>query len=766
MCDELIEKLKENPENVENIFDEVKDEDCWKNISEQNILKIINLIYDTQPEFLPDLIEILIQNIDERHNIEHKLLKESIYAIKKSFNKKLNNDDIFIYPNKLFRKKIDSREKQSIIISKIIKRIINGILQINEYSVHPKSIPLWKLSFRETYDHLSDKINLLYSKDSELYVADSRIDINETDMGKIIDIGFGKLVFEDDLYTWLNTENTEYETYFLIGNLGSGKTTYVKHNIIKYLNNNKAILIYMDFRDKTENLMRTYSGLTDDRKWNFTIMFSIEIYKHIIDILGDLDEYSPPGTSNKMRFLSNLEERVKYAFRSYNKEKSMIFNVIEMAKENPVDLLKHIIKSILDISDNYNIIIVLDNLDDSSSVELHAAACDLMRDVCSREYDMSVKSIVPFRPYTWKAMLEEYGGLNNFGATFKECTFIIEPIDLIAIVKKRLKKLRESGIYLPKEDIEFIANLEKGNVDFISRDKLEPKNIKYIKRFEENIFKILDNENLNTVLKLSNFNLRIAAKVLKNFFSNPNIYYRNNQLIKIFNKKINLTDYEFKRLLFFSMMENDEIINIFEPIDESCSKQCLCQIKLLKFLYKNDSIKINNLLNLFDGCSSCNIIKNYINNMLYNEYIFSSTGHKKIEDLLGHDGKIFLSVSGKYLIEELLYNQEYISVMKYYTKLPSDWIKPIFWESPYRSVPLPWKLCSNLQFIYFIYKLENICYISDKNNIKNIINIYNNISLEIYDRIQIYLLDKNINKINKQYGVEDLIKDITKIKIK
>ena len=77
--------------------------------------------------------------------------------------------------------------------------------------------------------------------------------------------------------------------------------------------------------------------------------------------------------------------------------------------------------------------------------------------------------------------------------------------------------------------------------------------------------------------------------------------------------------------------------------------------------------------------------------------MFSSNGEAEATKALENGGRLFITRLGRYYLNELIADTQYISSIKYSTYLFYEWSGK--WENPFKRIPLLHEIASNAEFL-------------------------------------------------------------------
>lgn len=379
--------------------------------------------------------------------------------------------------------------------------------------------PLYDL-LPEEFDKafLEHKLNLDYILNN--YYVDKRDDesvTNESIFSHFMKLP-KKISSSKDLARYTNDPENFGLVYLLIGKKGIGKTTLLRHFIIKYINtleNRKSILpIYFDLKTRKR-----------DKKFLLGLPDSLlqEIYKQVRDNERQIYKYfvQPEYMKKLDQAYENLD----------NSDLAKYF--LEHRDVVVYDLLRYL------NSNNFELIFVIDNIDDFGENYVN-----IIIDWCERiKTDYGVKCVIAVRDYWTPKMLKIEDS--------KLCSMHLSRPNAREILKARLNKIdtgQSSGknIILEYDKKEVVLTSEDiiSSFNKIIEDLTTSKQTQYI---------------LHDIFKLTNYNMRDFLYNMYYFFHSPYLYSRPNFIkavsenIREIDKSVNIG--HMRPLRFFDFLE-------------------------------------------------------------------------------------------------------------------------------------------------------------------------------------------------------------------
>ncbi|NOR45110.1 MAG: hypothetical protein GQ534_05930 [Candidatus Delongbacteria bacterium] len=450
----------------------------------------------------------------------------------------------------------------------------------------------------------------------------------------------------DKLHRHINMKEVSYSLMLLIGNVGSGKTTFVRYF--------KEIVLSKD-----------YNQLSKKCEWIFVNMNPApvnkeEIYKWIKNIIvKDIKLANPTTNFNDLDIMKRLykkdikefEEGIgKIIIDDTNKYNSELYKVVSKCAQDEDKTLLAILSYLKEIKRKVPII-VLDNCDKRNRDE------QLLMFEVAQWIKETYKSIIilPMRDSTY----DNYKNEPPLDTVVKDLVYRIDPPDLLKVLQARLEyiyriKKNERDSYTLENGIEVILTNSEQIEYFKSILMVIRKN-----SWSRSIFYSLSNRNIRGGIQLFEDFCRSGHINSEDFFL---IRTTDNHLIpqfKVMNALLR------KNRKYFSD-EKSNFINLFHSKYEDDFPDPFIRVDLLKWLKNNYTVNGPNLIQGFHKID--NIIKDLqaighdsivlfreVKTLIKRGLIFSESQSSEVT----HDDLIKISPSGSIHLK-LLKNISYL----------------------------------------------------------------------------------------------------------
>ncbi|WEZ21340.1 P-loop NTPase fold protein [Bacillus subtilis] len=501
-----------------------------------------------------------------------------------------------------------------------------------------------------------------YGQDLKKYIK-GRIPLlglpfEEVDQLEISDDYSGK--FETDLLMQFqkNTDLKQGHVFVLFGNLGAGKSTFIKRfhtQLLKGLHSN-LIWCYIDFQ--------TWYGTVDEVE--IKILSDIEKQLRNTDQI-DIDEYD---TLCKI-YKEDISNKVKGVWKRFENNPEKLMDKIGEYIERQLENNKAHIEKILNylIASNYEVCLVLDNLDQQPSDIQEKASFYCF----AKSKDLNLTTVLSLRDETYWSMkskppMNAYGNITSYQ---------IVPPSIKEVLVKRIQFVKE----IIGEQIVTFDNYDKV-VTLKYRDLLNL------------LMDTLKTDEAQDLLKyLSSGNIRYALEIFSdivtsghsNLFQILNYKYEENQQSKIvpFDKLV--------KSVGVSTGENynsktSKLINLFESYTYDGFGSHFVNLRILDILndHKNESFKFGVsegfvpleiiMKELTVYCNDLYNLRRLLAPMLERHIIESDIGARKMgeDNYLENISFVRLAPSAKYHLETLLSNHQYLEMILYDTKIQDE----------------------------------------------------------------------------------------------
>jgi hypothetical protein len=223
---------------------------------------------------------------------------------------------------------------------------------------------------------------------------------------------------------------------------------------------------------------------------------------------------------------------------------------------------------------------------------------------------------------------------------------------------------------------------------------------------------------VNILSRLSNYNLRELIRLLKLIFSSyhsfaPFSSRRSSQ--KVFDEiDITISKIYLALILgnspYYKEPSDAPILNLFENLTNS-NTNCFLRLRILQYLsQKGSGVSIDHILDFFKETfrEEDEIIGNTLYNLLIKNLLTIQPSICSSLDQFDYkkhsSAKVFITPSGKFHIDELIYNDRYLDEVKLSCSLPNEKFEKVFFENYHEMIST--RMQSTLIFIDYLREME------------------------------------------------------------
>ncbi|ULH19018.1 MULTISPECIES: P-loop NTPase fold protein [Bacillus amyloliquefaciens group] len=501
-----------------------------------------------------------------------------------------------------------------------------------------------------------------YGQDLKKYIK-GRIPLlglpyEEVDQLEISDESSGKIERDLIMQFQQNKDLKQGHVFVLFGNLGAGKSTFIKRFHTQLLRgfHSKLIWCYIDFQ--------TWYGDVDEVETK--ILTDIEKHLRITDQI-DIDEYDTLYEIYK----KDISNKLKGVWKRFESDSDRLMekvgDYIERQQENKKAHIEKVLNYL--INSNFEVCLVLDNLDQQPSDIQEKASFYCF----AKSKDLNVTTILSLRDETYWSMkpkppMNAYGNITSYQ---------IVPPSIKEVIVKRIQFVKEI-----KGDEEVTFD-NSGKVVILPYRDLLNLLLDTLRTDEaEDLLKYLSSGNIRYALEIFG---DIVTSGHSNLFQVLTYKYEDTQQSKVvpFDKLV--------KSVGISTAENynsktSKLINLFENYTYDGFGSHFINLRVLDILneYKNESFKIGvsegfvpleTILNkLTVYCNELTNLRRILAPMLERHIIESDIGARKMgeENYLENISFVRLAPSAQYHLESLLCNHQYLEMILYDTKIQDE----------------------------------------------------------------------------------------------
>jgi hypothetical protein len=535
--------------------------------------------------------------------------------------------------------------------------------------------------------------------------------------------------------TWLLRPDDRAELALLVGSIGSGKSTFLKHSMVEWINNppkdHRRLFLYLDCNDDAGAESRQIVGraiegatsadaLTAWERWIANEIAKEVVFDFVSEREGNLDRLT-----NTLCDFPPTELDFKARVGTLNPAGILK----ELLTSSPRTVVQYFLWYLRKHhADEGYPTVVVDNTD-VGGIELQVAAMDFLHSLTRKS---NCKTVIALRTANLRD-LSTGEHLNRLSVVNE--LIDLPPPDLEEVCAKRVGKL-ESELSPEMTESSELAQTIRGLRNVVVRpsgSEAEERHDFY--QNMNNILKgVLSKETKLFLWEYSNHNLRTAMNWLSNFFDvDTHITTEWGLWLNLLAKDPEpgtVKPWRFKKSLltwgtgaFLSTGADPPLgpVNIFWS-RHGCSPLCrrfLGWSFLAELLNRqeNNVVQVGgedfrhlarlcpggtHIESLPEALQAC--LGRVANHYLDHSLVESSVGARTIQATFSRGGTLGLTALGRFHVKKLVNDLDYISAMRYDGTVPGRWSHS--WENPRRRPTHFWVIASNAEFADIIAEEE------------------------------------------------------------
>lgn len=520
-------------------------------------------------------------------------------------------------------------------------------------------------------------------------------------------------------------DTTERDLRLMSGHIGSGKTTFVKHEVLKCINGDhdtdKSTLFFLFDCNPflgPEVARELDLGHARPAKWWEAWFAEKLMSKAIIDFVSGTEG----DTSKLVQYLYS-----RFSVQPPPKQGLLSALIHQLARNDPGALVVAGIEYVRRRHSNAGVpLIVIDN-SDQGSTPCQLGALYLLEEVSRTAH---IKALLPVRDRSWLAL--KHRRLPFYDGIVKR-TFFLPPPKLDVIFKNRLSKLSNTPSAFGNSRKEIVRALEAmGNVSIHSNRSIVSVRGDLRDLLVAAVESLLSKDVTDFLYNYSNGNVRRALILLANFFQWGGL--AEEDIIIHFLSRSRAREYGpgrvrripvdrvIRRLLMEGMNAKGQLqpggpVNIFEDHHHSGYHRFFVRWHILdaarrampEGLSDRDMTGLARLCAIEGENSAAKqddrtAIYQSIDFLLSTYLLESTGGLPQAAPTLKDGHRIVISLLGAYYLDHLSRNLSYLSSIRYATPILQPWSNA--WEDPVRHNPEIWQRSSNIEFVVNLANLE------------------------------------------------------------